>query len=82
MAATPMQRSSDFLTNTFDDRRWLFMHERKANPDDAKNLAGCNALCGDMDLVILPQSRTLDINPLNPNFASATAKAIQSNAAH
>ena len=36
----------------------------------------------DMDLVILPQSRTLDTNPLNPNFASATAKAIQGNAAH
>ena len=35
----------------------------------------------DMDLVILPQSRTLDINPLNPNFASTMAKAIQNNVA-
>jgi clan AA aspartic protease len=28
----------------------------------------------DMDLVILPQQRRVDINPLNPNFAAAKAK--------
>jgi clan AA aspartic protease len=28
----------------------------------------------DMDLVVLPQQRTVDINPLNPNFAAAKAK--------
>ena len=28
----------------------------------------------DMDLVLLPQQRRVDINPLNPNFAAATAK--------
>jgi clan AA aspartic protease len=28
----------------------------------------------DMDLVILPQRREVDINPLNPNFAAAKAK--------
>ena len=28
----------------------------------------------DMDLVVLPQDRRVDINPLNPNFASAFAK--------
>jgi clan AA aspartic protease len=28
----------------------------------------------DMDLVVLPQERKVDINPLNPNFASAFAK--------
>jgi hypothetical protein len=28
----------------------------------------------DMDLVVLPQQRMVDINPLNPNFAAAKAK--------
>jgi clan AA aspartic protease len=28
----------------------------------------------DMDLVILPQQRRVDINPLNPNFAAGKAK--------
>jgi clan AA aspartic protease len=28
----------------------------------------------DMDLVLLPQQRRVDINPLNPNFAAAKAK--------
>lgn len=28
----------------------------------------------DMDLVVLPQQRRVDVNPLNPNFASAKAK--------
>ena len=28
----------------------------------------------DMDLVVLPQQRRVDINPLNPNFAAAKAK--------
>lgn len=28
----------------------------------------------DMDLVVFPQDRRVDINPLNPNFASASAK--------
>jgi len=28
----------------------------------------------DMDLVVLPQQRKVDINPLNPNFAAALAK--------
>ena len=28
----------------------------------------------DMDLVVLPQDRRVDINPLHPNFASAFAK--------
>ena len=28
----------------------------------------------DMDLVVLPQDRQVDINPLNPNFAAAKAK--------
>ena len=28
----------------------------------------------DMDLVVSPQNRSVDINPLNPNFASAKAK--------
>ena len=28
----------------------------------------------DMDLVVLPQDRRVDINPLNPNFAAAKAK--------
>lgn len=28
----------------------------------------------DMDLVVLPQQRRVDINPLNPNFAAAHAK--------
>ncbi len=28
----------------------------------------------DMDLVVLPQQRLVDINPLNPNFAAAKAK--------
>ena len=29
----------------------------------------------DMDLVIIPKTRTLDINPDNPNFASSIAKS-------
>lgn len=28
----------------------------------------------DMDLVVLPQQRRVDVNPLNPNFAAANAK--------
>jgi clan AA aspartic protease len=28
----------------------------------------------DMDLVVLPQHRRVDVNPLNPNFATAKAK--------
>jgi clan AA aspartic protease len=28
----------------------------------------------DMDLVVLPQQRRVDINPLNPNFAAAKVK--------
>ena len=28
----------------------------------------------DMDLVVVPQQRTVEINPLNPNFAAAKAK--------
>ena len=28
----------------------------------------------DMDLVVVPQQRTVEVNPLNPNFASAKAK--------
>lgn len=28
----------------------------------------------DMDLVVLPQQRRVDVNPLNPNFAAASAK--------
>lgn len=28
----------------------------------------------DMDLVVLPQQRQVDVNPLNPNFAAALAK--------
>ena len=28
----------------------------------------------DMDLIVLPQQRTVDINPLSPNFAAAKAK--------
>lgn len=28
----------------------------------------------DMDLIVLPQLRRVDINPLNPNYASALAK--------
>lgn len=28
----------------------------------------------DMDLVIIPLTRTVDVNPANPNFASALAK--------
>jgi hypothetical protein len=28
----------------------------------------------DMDLVVLPQDRKVDVNPLNPNIASAKAK--------
>ena len=28
----------------------------------------------DMDLLVLPQQRRVDINPLNPNFAAANAK--------
>ena len=28
----------------------------------------------DMDLVIIPKTRTLDINPNSPNFASSIAK--------
>lgn len=28
----------------------------------------------DMDLVVIPQQRRVDVNPLNPNFAAAHAK--------
>lgn len=28
----------------------------------------------DMDLVVVPQHRTVDVNPLNPNYAAAKAK--------
>jgi clan AA aspartic protease len=28
----------------------------------------------DMDLIIIPQTRTIDVNPASPNFASAIAK--------
>ena len=28
----------------------------------------------DMDLVIIPRTRTLDVNPNSPNFASSIAK--------
>jgi hypothetical protein len=28
----------------------------------------------DMDLVLLPQQRLADVNPISPNFASAKAK--------
>jgi hypothetical protein len=28
----------------------------------------------DMDLVVMPQMRRVDINPLNPNYAAALAK--------
>jgi len=28
----------------------------------------------DMDLVVVPQQRLVDVNPLNPNFAAAKAK--------
>lgn len=28
----------------------------------------------DMDLVVVPQQRTVEVNPLNPNFAAAKAK--------
>jgi clan AA aspartic protease len=28
----------------------------------------------DMDLVVIPQRRTAEVNPLNPNFAAALAK--------
>ena len=31
----------------------------------------------DMDLVALPQDRTVDINPRNPNFAAAKAKLLR-----
>jgi hypothetical protein len=30
----------------------------------------------DMDLVIIPGSRTIDINPNSPNFASSLAKSV------
>ncbi len=30
----------------------------------------------DMDLVIIPKTRTLDVNPNSPNFASSIAKTI------
>lgn len=30
----------------------------------------------DMDLVVIPKTRTLDINPNSPNFASSVAKRI------
>ena len=30
----------------------------------------------DMDLVIIPSSRTIDINPNSPNFASSIAKSV------
>jgi hypothetical protein len=28
----------------------------------------------DMDLVVIPKTRSIDINPVSPNFASAIAK--------
>ncbi len=28
----------------------------------------------DMDLVVVPQQRTVDVNPLNPNYAAAKSK--------
>ena len=28
----------------------------------------------DMDLIVIPQERRVDVNPLNPNFAAAKAK--------
>ena len=28
----------------------------------------------DLDLIVIPQTRTVDINPMNPNFAAATMK--------
>lgn len=28
----------------------------------------------DMDLVVIPQQRRVEINPLNPNYAAASAK--------
>jgi clan AA aspartic protease len=28
----------------------------------------------DMDLILIPQTRTVDVNPLNPNFAAASMK--------
>jgi len=28
----------------------------------------------DMDLIVLPQQRLVDVNPINPNFAAAKAK--------
>ena len=28
----------------------------------------------DMDLVVVPQQRVVEVNPLNPNFAAAKAK--------
>jgi hypothetical protein len=28
----------------------------------------------DMDLIIIPKTRTLDVNPASPNFASSMAK--------
>jgi len=28
----------------------------------------------DMDLVVIPKTRTLDVNPNSPNFASSIAK--------
>ncbi|HWP53725.1 MAG TPA: hypothetical protein VN476_06285 [Pyrinomonadaceae bacterium] len=32
----------------------------------------------DMDLIIIPSTRTLDINPNSPNFASSIAKYFSS----
>lgn len=32
----------------------------------------------DMDLVVFPQDRRVDVNPLNPNFAAAKAKRVHS----
>lgn len=32
----------------------------------------------DMDLIVLPQRREVDINPLNPNYAAAKAKLARS----
>ena len=36
-------------------------------------LLGANSM-EDMDLIIIPRTRTLDINPNSPNFASSIAK--------
>jgi len=42
-------------------------------PGDTEALLGAIPM-EDMDLVIIPKTRTLDINPNSPNFASSIAK--------